>query len=333
MFRIDRSVVREATGNQAYVVLRVPETAPAPSQSADQTPASLEASQNAKVEQQRKQEKAALDEQAFMALLSSMGIMPAQQQEQDSQVQDALQDARKLLGAAKTLMDEAREREEKTTQALEEARQQRQQAQQLEQQAQQVLQQAQEQAQQLEQQAQVQAEQLQQQGYQHGLEAGRQEALTLEEKQRSEALQWFQSIAQSLEGSLDGMINKLESDVLDLSLDMAGKILGMELLVNDEAYPSMVRYGLNKLRDKQQIVVRVNPQDYERFFQGQAPWLGGPMQKVSISPDEQLAQGEVIAECEGERLDLGANTQIRMMGDTLRPMRGTGIVEGDAHEQ
>lgn len=331
MFRIDRSVVREATGNQAYVVLRVPETAPAPSQSADQATSPSQASQNAKAEQQRKQEKAALDEQAFMALLSSMGIMPAQ--EQDSQVQDALQDARKLLSAAKTLMDEAREREAITTQALEQAQQQRQQAQQLEQQAQQALQQVQEQAQQIAQQAQVQAEQLQQQGYQHGLDAGMQEALTLEEKQRSEALQWFQSIAQSLEGSLDGMINRLESDVLDLSLDMAGKILGMELLVNDEAYPSMVRYGLNKLRDKQQVVVRVNPQDYERFFQGQAPWLGGPMQKVSISPDEQLAQGEVIAQCEGERLDLGANTQIRMLGDTLRPMRGTGIVEGDAHEQ
>lgn len=286
MFRIDRSVVRPASGDQAYVVLRVPETAPPPShpQAAQPAPV-LDAAPTHRQ----------TDPDAVRQLEERVAQLKQQAEQQHQQIQQARTDAQEELAL--------------------------------------ILQNAQEQARQTLQQAQEQADEVLAQARRQGYEAGRQEGLALLERQREAAQQGFERIAQTLRDSRSGMIAQLERDVLKLSLEIAGKVLGMELAANDDAYPSMVRYGLAKLQDKPQIRLRVNQQDYERFFEGEAPWLGGPAQQVSVLPDDQLSPGEVIAECGGERLDLGADTQIRMMTDTLMPMRGTGIVEDDGHDE
>lgn len=282
MFRIDRSVVRPASGDQAYVVLRVPEIQPKPAQQ----PAEKK-----------------LDEQTVDA-------MAVKQQEQSQQALQQQQQAlmQQLEGLQQACADAKQEAELTVQQA--------------QQQAEQVLLQAQQEARDV-------LKQAEKKGYEQGLEQG----LELMRQQRAQAQQWFDSIAHALQQTRHNMVARLEQDVLKLSLEVASKILAMELAYNDDAYPSMVRYGLSKLQDRSHIQLRVSQQDYQQFYQGEPQWLGNPLQKITILPDDRLEAGQVIAECDGEQLDLGADTQIHMMTQTLLPMHGTGIVEGEGDDE
>lgn len=281
MFRIDRSVVRSASGEQAYVVLRSPELPPPV------------------------EEPVPLPE------------APVQQAETEPQQKVREADLEKVRGQAQQILDQA---QQNARQQLEQARTQ----------AEALLENARGEAARIVQAGHDEVDQIHQQAFEQGFLAGQHSAQQEYQQRIAAGEAWLLQVVQALSDQREKLITQLEGDALRLSLDMAGKILGMELAISDEAYPAMVRYALTKLKDRGNITLRVSPIDHERFFApGHLGALGGAALKIAVVPDETLAEGDVLAESQGETLDLGATRQMQMMSDAILPLRGTGLVEDD----
>lgn len=141
-----------------------------------------------------------------------------------------------------------------------------------------IRQQAQQEAQQftaqVQAQIQEQAEQIRQQaheqGYQEGIQAGmaagqeqgRQESLLRIEQLKKEFVELVMARRQALAS--------LEPDVVKLAVDIAEKIVGMELATGREIITGIVRQALATLKERDEVVIRVNPVEVDAIKAQQA---------------------------------------------------------------
>lgn len=150
-----------------------------------------------------------------------------------------------------------------------------------------------------------------------GFEMGKNEARKeLEEKIKSMELE-FKEFMDSFNKKYDNLFNSIQSDVLELSINIAEKVINYELDKSEECYISMVKKALSKLKKDERANIRISEHDYNRIFQSLDRELQQYEGKISAIVDEGLSKGDLIVETPNEIIDAGVSTQINTIAACL----------------
>lgn len=106
---------------------------------------------------------------------------------------------------------------------------------------------------------------------------------------------------------------------LKLALEIAKKIIGEEIRSEDEAFLSMLKKAIDKLNAKDEMVIYVSEQEYNRFFKDGSGIVDGITEGVSykVSVDESMKSGDLRITSGAGMVDAGVKTQINEMADAL----------------
>jgi len=192
-----------------------------------------------------------------------------------------------------------------------------------ERQAQEVLRQAERQAQECLQEARHQAEALRktawQQGFDEGTEEARRDFAAL--KKRESELR--EAISRRLEEFEQSICNELEEAILQLSLDIAEKIVNKELERDDTVFVDIVKAAVMRISGERKVALRVSADDYDRFFEDGGQGLREETQcaELLLIRDEFMEPGSCLFESERGIMDASISSQLSVIAQALNQGR------------
>lgn len=167
--------------------------------------------------------------------------------------------------------------------------------------------------------ASVEAEQMKEdarsEGYERGLAEGRQAAA-------DELLAKHQEIKKVLSGVeayRQNLYQTLEADILSLAMDVAEKIVNLQMDANDNVFKDIVKRAVASIRHADDFSLYVSKDDYARYFKDSGQWLRDETQNASIQviPDGNLPKGSCIIEADSEIVDAGVSMQLGKIAQYL----------------
>ena len=171
------------------------------------------------------------------------------------------------------------------------------------------------------------------QGLKEGFEKGKYEAekeakeklRKIEEKHKNElkdlldqTINRLNNVIDNISGLRKEIISKADKDILELSILIAKKIIKTELSQNKEIILNNIREALKNALDRDRIVIKVNPHDYE--------FLSGinnlkellDVKEVILKKDESISQGGCIVKTRYSEIDATIESQLRLIEQSIR---------------
>jgi flagellar assembly protein FliH len=102
---------------------------------------------------------------------------------------------------------------------------------------------------------------------------------------------------------------RVESEIVQLSLSIAAKILHREAQVDPLLVAALVRMAVERMRDDSTVTVRVHPErvaTWKRYFA-----VDPNMARVAVVEDAQLTDQDCILETELGSANFGLNSQLK----------------------
>lgn len=135
-----------------------------------------------------------------------------------------------------------------------------------------------------------------------GVESGKEQALTQEEKKKNEALEQYSASIQKLEKSatfFEAALERIKEELVSAALEVAKEVIKVELGENSHKVAiHLANELIEELRSASKIILRVSPKDHGALSQAL-----GSLKHVEIISDSALSQGGVIAMSEAGNID------------------------------
>jgi flagellar assembly protein FliH len=177
------------------------------------------------------------------------------------------------------------------------------------------------------QQAEQQAEQVRQQaydlayqqGYPEGVLQGKQAGLQEMQQTIQTATEQAQHLLALAQRESQEMVLAAEHQIIDIVLAVVSKILAREIAEDSLVVVPIAKAALAKVRDQEQIVIRVGPNDFEALLQAkrELQMVVGSEQMLSITPDNTIAHGGCVIETTFGTVDAKLDTQFEMVKKAL----------------
>jgi flagellar assembly protein FliH len=152
---------------------------------------------------------------------------------------------------------------------------------------------------------QQQARQAHDAGYREGEAAGRRKA----EEQLKEAVEKLALAATEVAGARNEALRRAEADMVQLSIEVARRILHRELTVDTAALEALIRAALEKLSSQEIYRVRVHP-DLESLVRSCLHQIGRDA-NIEVVGDPLQPRGGAVFEISRGVLDASVETQLR----------------------
>lgn len=158
-------------------------------------------------------------------------------------------------------------------------------------------------------------ENAQKKGYEEGYEKGYFDGI---EKAKSEIDQKYSLLLNTLKNLSESalaekhkIIKNTEADIVNLSVDIAKKVVNMELATDNKIIVGFVMEAIKLLEDKEKIIIYTHPLDIELIKSHRAEFaaLVDTTDSLHILPDELLERGECRLESKSEIIDTDVNYQ------------------------
>jgi flagellar assembly protein FliH len=148
-----------------------------------------------------------------------------------------------------------------------------------------------------------------QQGYAAGVEQARAD--------NDGHLQALQQLIGSMRGALSDGIVGAEDLIVEIAFEAVCRIIG-DAVGRREGVLAVVREVIRGVRERENLVVRVAPQDYE-LIAGERQRLlrNGDASRIELVSDERIELGGCLIETAGGTLDGRLETQLQRLRDTL----------------
>ena len=158
-----------------------------------------------------------------------------------------------------------------------------------------------------------------QQGYQEGFDQGKQAAKTEMQQVLARAAEQSQRTIAIAERQVEEFILNAERQIIEIVLAVTSKILARELEGNPMIVLPIVKAALEKVRDQDQIMIRVHPEDYELVLQARRDLqiLVGREQSLQIAADQTVAQGGCVIDTAYGSVDAQIDTQLSTLRAAL----------------
>lgn len=153
------------------------------------------------------------------------------------------------------------------------------------------------------------------QGYQEGFSQGRQAALTEMQQTMQLSLEKAERIIKAAEQEACQMIIDAERQIVEMTFAIVRKVLAREIEDNPTVILPVVKEALAKVRDQEQIVIRVNPEDYEMVLMAKRDLqlMVGREHAVSLSADHTIAPGGCVIDTALGTVDARLDTKLEMV--------------------
>lgn len=129
-----------------------------------------------------------------------------------------------------------------------------------------------------------------------------------------------QKVAEIIENTnskSETIINGLQDDMINLSLDIARKILDVELDRNDDVFTSIINKALSKLKTDTSAKIIMNAHDLSKL-EDNKPNVASTRQKgLEYFVDTDMKKGDLIIETEIGTVDAGVNSQFTKIKSAL----------------
>ncbi len=156
-------------------------------------------------------------------------------------------------------------------------------------------------------------------GYETGFQIGFNEGLQQAKNQEQITLQSFQtelvSLIRRIEASISIWFEKAESNLADLSFEVAKKIINEELSLHPEWIYSIAKDALQRVINSNTIRIRVNPFHVPELEKRQTDLIAtaSGVQGIEILGDESLDRGSLMIESENGIVDARIETKFNQL--------------------
>lgn len=157
------------------------------------------------------------------------------------------------------------------------------------------------------------------QGQQDGFQQGMSDAASEMRTTLREAVDKAQHIIAAARQEAQDMIMDAERQIVELALAVSRKILAREIEENPMVVLPIVKAALEKVRDQEQIVVRVNPDDYDMVLQARRDlqMMVGREQALTIVADHTVGVGGCLIDTPCGTVDAKLDTQFDAIKKSL----------------
>ena len=131
-------------------------------------------------------------------------------------------------------------------------------------------------------------------GYNQGFTEGRQSAYEETRGQLSSLVQILTNLINETAATKKLIIKEMEEEILSLTLTIASKLAGIELSINRNAIVNIVKQGLQLLKDKNDITIKVSADEFALLKEYQPELLdfADGIENISVEKDAALTVGE-----------------------------------------
>jgi flagellar biosynthesis/type III secretory pathway protein FliH len=170
------------------------------------------------------------------------------------------------------------------------------------------------------------------QGYEIGFEQGHAAGVAAAEAAMADSLHRLQALIAGVHESHSVFFRAAERQVVDLALQIAGKVVERELENMPDLAVNVIRSALEEMDARTAVRVRVNPDDAEVL---QRRWLqvvpsGVPAERIELQPDERIAPGGGVIETTHGQVDAQLSSKIEQLGNALWTFVMESNSEGEA---
>ena len=151
-------------------------------------------------------------------------------------------------------------------------------------------------------------------GYQKGYDEGKEESLHL--------IQEAEQIKSDSIDQKDNMLEKVESDVVDLVVSITKTVLNKKIDEDDETIVNLVMKGLDSLSSRENIRIRVSSDDFEKMCNSKDEVLAkvSLIEDLQIDMDSNLEKGDCIIESSKGDIDVSVDTQLKNIEESVRTL-------------
>lgn len=160
-------------------------------------------------------------------------------------------------------------------------------------------------------------------GYRNGEKLARQHYQTL--------LDEAEDIKKQAHKVYNDTIAGLESDIVDIIIDVSRKIIGMEFEHNRDAVISLVVTAIKGSSPSNGVVVRVCPEDYDYVSENKDELLrySEDIHEITIKKDNALNKGNCLIETGYGSIDASVETQLAAVERAFRELLGYKPSDGE----
>lgn len=160
------------------------------------------------------------------------------------------------------------------------------------------------------------AEQIKEEARQLGISEGLEEA----QNKHDEHYKELQNVISKMEVYREGLFEDLQSNILDLSIDIAEKIINITLEKDDTAYKELVKNAVESIKRTDKFALYVSRSEYEKFFKDCPQWLKSQTEcgEYDVYCDASMQKGDCIIESEKEIVDAGVSRQLKKVRQHLK---------------
>ncbi|MBW2559661.1 MAG: hypothetical protein JRE40_02275 [Deltaproteobacteria bacterium] len=142
------------------------------------------------------------------------------------------------------------------------------------------------------------------------------EDMDLDKRNLSMALESVAKLIRELGALKEKLLERSEQEILDLVFLVAGKVIHKEVSADREVILSVLRDAMRSMRGKEDVRVRMNPEDY-RYITETNPDFLGSYGEVSIEKDEEIGRGGAVVEAHSGVVDARLDQQLDKVRDGL----------------
>ncbi len=158
-----------------------------------------------------------------------------------------------------------------------------------------------------------------QEEYAKGFEDGEKKGSKVERRQMEPAIKSLESAVAKILDKIHTVRSNAEIEVVSLAMEIAKKILGMEIQTNPEVVCNVVKQAMEKVVDATRIIIRLNPGDIE-IIDGQGEGTKNLIPKgdeIQIQPDASIGRGGCMIETKFGDIDARIEKQMEIIEEIL----------------
>ena len=161
--------------------------------------------------------------------------------------------------------------------------------------------------------------QIKAEAFEDGRQKGYQDGLNAADSEYRAKLQEADDLINAAYIQRQEIIRSSETEILGLAMAVARKVVGEELTINSEAVVEIVKKAVHKATDREQLTVRVNPENLDTALiaQEEIKLSAAGIRKLKITADSAVSPGGCVVESSNETVDARIERQFDVIEKAL----------------
>jgi flagellar assembly protein FliH len=153
---------------------------------------------------------------------------------------------------------------------------------------------------------------VQKQAARDGFAQGREEGFRAAYEEVASLIQEARKVLQEAVNHQERILANSEPEIARLAIKIAERILGVEVKTNPDTVLGIVQSALARIRDREQVTIRVNQEDYEKVKANKDVYtrLVDGVKTMDVAPDPRVERGGCVIETNLGNVDARISTQL-----------------------